>query len=1072
MPKTPPLRRAFTTALLAATAAAGLTVLQPVQPVQAAPEAEPAATAEQISSFTLGVLPDTQFYSRYATSDEGRQFQARYGTEPFSAQTGWLVDAQDELGIPFVTHLGDVVDQANKPQQWEVADAAMKVLEAGNLPYSVLAGNHDVLSPCEGGEWCSELNRNLNAEPFPRTFSKTRAANQATFGGRDATGFHEYHVFEREGEQYLVLALSWQASDQGMAWAQEVIDAHPGLPTILTSHQILNIGTDGVTAVDTAFGNRLWDRLIAKNNQIFMTLSGHHHGNAHRVKMNDAGAPVLQVVNDYQMAYQGGNGYLGLYEFDFTNSQIHANQVSPWVVQKPAETVTEFDQAVLTGDNEQYSVPFDLTKRFTEIDATFTAPPADHTSYSRRAIDMLLENWTEPERPDVTPPSNPEDYFTTANTVAHWRFDGNDGDVFPVGGTVTDLTGDNPLTRAPLINGAEEVDVTISSDAHRLAPSQTSMCFTNTDRRTDRLSYLATAASAPLNDNRFENGYTVETFLKIDPDWTYDGHRWMTALASGGTRGGSVADRELAPFFAAISSLREVQWSVNGQGGAKTNWSGEIMPNQWIHVAAVNDPSTRTTTLYVDGAPVLRNTSDILGINTHADLPWMLGAGTEWGTPSAGWFGCIGETRIVEQPLSSDQWLTARAEVPSDQTGKAAFSDDFERANGELGADWKVTRGGWAVVDGTARNTAPSGLDNLAIAGAQELGDHYTVSSTVSVANLNNPRQWVGLASNVHGEGTDDQGYYLLRFAPNEASDTGRWQFARVDAGHRITGLAPISTYNHPRNEPVVVTLTREGSQLTGTLSTTDGTEIMSETYTVPSTSGHAGGLAALYSNTGDTIADNFRIATSADASAPEAPAAPSLAVAGRDVTVRWSAPECGGGSPLTGYTVTLTGPEGDTVRDLPADATSVVFEGLRAGDYTATVTAVNSLGSSPVSAAPGPVTVQPELPSVIAEAPALRMDGDSLLVTWVAPENDGGAAVTEYVIELRAANGRTTVISVDTADPAFTDPVSGFRITDYTNGRFTATVAAVNAAGQADASPSSAATTVAPGLGVAAGQR
>lgn len=1062
MPRTSPLRRALATVLLTATAAAGLSFLEPARPAQAAPE----AAAEQVSSFTLAVLPDTQFYSRYATSDEGRQFQTRYGSEPFSAQNQWLVDSQDELGIPFVTHLGDVVDQANKPQQWAVADTAMKVLEQGDLPYSVLAGNHDVLSPCEGGEWCSELNRDLKAEPFPRTFPTSRAEAQPTFGGRDATGFHEYHVFERAGQEYLVLALSWQASDQGMAWAQEVIDAHPGLPTILTSHQILNIGADGVTPVDTPFGKRLWDRLIAKNNQIFMTLSGHHHGNANRVKLNDAGAPVLQVVNDYQMAFQGGNGYLGLYEFDFTNAQIHANQVSPWVRQKPAETITQFDQAVLRGPNEQYSVPFDLTKRFTQIDAGFTAPPADHTSYSQRAIDMLLENWTEPDSPEVTLPSGPEDYFHTANTVAHWRFDGADGEAFPVGGVVEDLTGNNPLTRAPLINGAEEADVTVSSDAHRLAPSQASMCFTNTDRRTDRLSYLTTAGSAPLNDNRFENGYTFETFLKIDPNWTYDGHRWMTAFSSGGTRGGNVADRELAPFFAAISSLREVQWSVNGDGGAKTNWSGEIMPDQWIHVAAVNDPSTRTTTLYVEGAPVLRNTTNILGLNTHADTPWMLGAGTEWGTPSAGWFGCIGETRLVEQPLSSDQWLTARAEVPSDQTGTAVYSDDFERANGELGADWKVTRGGWSVVDGAARNPAPSGLDNLAISTAKELGDNYSVSSTLSVAQLNNPRQWVGIASNVHGEGTDDQGYYLLRFAPNEAADTGRWQFARVDAGHRITGVAPIGSYNHKRNEPVVASLDRKGQQLTATLRTTEGKVLMTETYTVPSKQNHDGGFAALYSNTGDTVAADFRVETSTDATAPDAPAAPELAVDGRNISVQWSAPEHDGGSPVSGYTVTLSDGETETTQELAADATSALFENLRAGKYTATVTATNLLGTSPVSATSTTATVLPELPSAPADAPELRMEGSDLLVTWSAPENDGGAPVTEYVIDLRAANGRTTSITVDVSDAAFVDPASGYRIADYRNGRFTATVSAVNAAGQSAASPRSEATTVAPGLG------
>ena len=55
-----------------------------------APEAAPAPTP--ISSFALAVLPDTQFYSRYATTAESSQYQTRFGNEPFSAQTGWIAE--------------------------------------------------------------------------------------------------------------------------------------------------------------------------------------------------------------------------------------------------------------------------------------------------------------------------------------------------------------------------------------------------------------------------------------------------------------------------------------------------------------------------------------------------------------------------------------------------------------------------------------------------------------------------------------------------------------------------------------------------------------------------------------------------------------------------------------------------------------------------------------------------------------------------------------------------------------------------------------------------------------------
>ena len=66
----------------------------------------------------------------------------------------------------------------------------------------------------------------------------------------------------------------------------------------------------------------MWDKLIKDNDQIFLTINGHNHGSAHLRKTNAFGHSVDQIVWDYQMAYQGGNGYLGLLEFDFTNKRM------------------------------------------------------------------------------------------------------------------------------------------------------------------------------------------------------------------------------------------------------------------------------------------------------------------------------------------------------------------------------------------------------------------------------------------------------------------------------------------------------------------------------------------------------------------------------------------------------------------------------------------------------------------------------------------------------------------------------------------------------------------------------
>ena len=48
------------------------------------------------------------------------------------------------------------------------------------------------------------------------------------------------------------------------------------------------------------------------------------------------------------------------------------------------------------------------------------------------------------------------------------------------------------------------------------------MCFVDSDKEADRFSYLTTDAGASVNDARFEGGYTLETFLKVDGDWSED----------------------------------------------------------------------------------------------------------------------------------------------------------------------------------------------------------------------------------------------------------------------------------------------------------------------------------------------------------------------------------------------------------------------------------------------------------------------------------------------------------------------------------------------------------------------
>ncbi|MFG6403395.1 metallophosphoesterase [Microbacterium sp. P04] len=654
------LRRA--TAAVATAGLAGTLLAAGIVPAATAAPAE----GDLASRFTLAVLPDTQFYSRY--SDD--QFTPRYGTDPFSVQTEWLADNADELHIPFVAHLGDIVDRVGQEKEWKAADAAMQNLEDDALPYSILAGNHDVR---DSNDDLDDTGYDLTKEPFLQWFGKDRAAKQSTYQGSDPTGFSQYHIFEAEGQQFMVLALPWRASDQTIAWADQVMAEHPTVPVILTTHELLNIEADQSSPRETGYGLELWDKLIKSNDQIFLTFNGHFHGATRLPKTNDFGHEVTEVLMDYQMAYEGGNGYLGLLEFDLTNNQMALQTASPWVTFKPRESLTKFDQPLLEGPQQQYSVDIDFAERFAGFNTTFGPGTADEPSLTTAARNILLDGFEGPDPDSTELPGNELDFPEVDGTLAHWRFNGLDG-VVGADTVIEDVAGDNDLTRADPAKtnavGAQWSDVTVeSADVHGFSSDGAAACFDNSSG--SRYSYLTTAPDAAINNADLTNGYTIETFVKMDEDWDASANGWSKFLTRTGNRSLMGApetewDWTASPTALGISNLREFQFTslpADVEQGDQTNWSGEIMVESWAHVAVVNDPATKTTTMYVDGAPVLRNVTDTVGMAGAADMPWILGS--DWVDDAArnGWAGCIGETRIIDHATTPDEWLTSRADL-------------------------------------------------------------------------------------------------------------------------------------------------------------------------------------------------------------------------------------------------------------------------------------------------------------------------------------------------------------------------------------------------------------------------
>ena len=267
--------------------------------------------------FTLAVVPDTQYLFDLDRGDSA----------PLIASFEYLIDQRSAENIVFTAHLGDVVENA-QASEFAQADPVFKVLDRARMPYCVLAGNHDI-------DASKDDTRGDSA--YLRTFGPQRFRRMATYGGSTPNGYNSYHVFRAAGRQWLLLAMDWRPSDASFAWARGVIAAHPRLPVILTTHELVNADHGNPVAYFTDHGNRVWDQLVQDNDQIFLTLNGHFWPPGRLVRKNAAGNDVHLHLTNYQDRYYGGSAMIRLYHFDLARNTIDVETIAPWILdQDPA----------------------------------------------------------------------------------------------------------------------------------------------------------------------------------------------------------------------------------------------------------------------------------------------------------------------------------------------------------------------------------------------------------------------------------------------------------------------------------------------------------------------------------------------------------------------------------------------------------------------------------------------------------------------------------------------------------------------------------------------------------------
>ncbi|MCQ6247377.1 LamG-like jellyroll fold domain-containing protein [Streptomyces malaysiensis] len=570
--------------------------------------------------FSLAVLPDTQYLFDADSADP----------EPLRATFRYLVSQREDANIAFMTHLGDVTEHGSRD---EIALAASTFGTIhGKVPYSVLAGNHDIDSSTDDQRGDSAY---LDA------FGPRRFSAMPTFGGASSDGYNSYHVLTAGGREWLVLALDWRLSASGLSWAQKVLDAHPTLPAILTTHDLVWADDEGSAQLSDN-GRRLWDGLIRGNDQIFLALGGHYWPPGRTVLTNDEGNDVHVHITNYQDRYYGGAGMIRLYAFDLVRNVIDVETFSPWFLSRDPEkrTPLEAETIELTGPTDRFSLGIDFERRFSGF-----APVV-------------------PRKP------RPASEVMPRGTLAYWRFDasgtasraGADG---PVGTetVVRDLSGHGNDLRVTRLHDSKPEILTWSGDHHRDQPAHASLRFDG-GKAPDRGATLTTSATAPLNSEKFTSGYTIETFIKLPEPFEGD-HAWMGILSWEGRNGDAGKTTGWSPDEPTcslnVTPERFLQFVVypQVQDADPTSWSHALPVGRWTHIAVVNDG--HHTVVYVDGSKIARNPGQpSTGIATLGK-PFVIGATQFEEKFGQGFYGWIGDTRIVKRALAPKDFMTSTA---------------------------------------------------------------------------------------------------------------------------------------------------------------------------------------------------------------------------------------------------------------------------------------------------------------------------------------------------------------------------------------------------------------------------
>ena len=282
--------------------------------------------------YTIVGVPDVQTITNYRPDDVYNMFD-------------WIAANKDSQKIAFCLQTGDLSDFGNRPELYNKTADAMQVLYDEEVPISFVQGNHDYDNNCSG-------NGGRPSENFNNAFPYSMRSQNPWFGGsfnNEESMSNTYNLYEVGGAKYLVINLEFGPRQEVIRWASDLCSKYQDRRVIILTHDFLDANgqiTDSSVKADATnygfassakatSGVELWNGLVKKHSNIFMTVSGHINSDdiVYTMLQGDNNNKVHNFLIDVQASQYNREGIgldiICLYRVNEEKKEIYTEYYSP-----------------------------------------------------------------------------------------------------------------------------------------------------------------------------------------------------------------------------------------------------------------------------------------------------------------------------------------------------------------------------------------------------------------------------------------------------------------------------------------------------------------------------------------------------------------------------------------------------------------------------------------------------------------------------------------------------------------------------------------------------------------------